>query len=72
MPMYAGSTPTTAQARKTPMGVAGCASAAAPDASTIAAPPSTIPLALPAVTPPSFLNTGGSFARVSMVVSGRM
>src|SRR5271166_2139743 len=38
---------------------------------TTAAPPSTIPLALPAVTLPFLPNAGFSLARLSMVVSGR-
>src|SRR5260370_14949783 len=38
---------------------------------TTAAPPSTIPLAFPAVTIPSFLNDGVNFSSVSIVVSGR-
>jgi hypothetical protein len=37
-----------------------------------AAPPSTIPLALPAVTVPFFENAVGSLPSASMVVSGRM
>ena len=41
------------------------------DASSTAAPPSTMPLALPAVTVPSFENAAGSFASPSSVVSGR-
>ena len=39
---------------------------------TTAAPPSTIPDALPAVTKPSFPNEGRSFASPSIVVSDRI
>ena len=47
-----------------------CAITAPADASISAAPPSTMPLALPAVTLPSFLKAGGSFASPSEVVFG--
>ena len=52
-------------------GVRPRALAASPEAMTSAAAPSTMPLALPAVTTPSFLNTVGSAASPSSVVSGR-
>ena len=42
------------------------------DARSSAAPPSTMPCALPAVTQPFLLNAAGSFASPSIVVSGRM
>ncbi len=45
--------------------------AQSPSTTISAAAPSQIPLALPAVTTPSFLKTGGSLARVSIVVCGR-
>src|SRR5574338_245335 len=46
-------------------------SASARDITTTAAPPSTMPEALPAVTVPVFPKAGFSLARPSMVVSGR-
>src|SRR5690606_32647712 len=47
-------------------------SLAQPPSTTTSAPaPSQIPDALPAVTTPSFLKTGGSLASTSIVVSGR-
>ena len=46
-------------------------SASSSGITTTAAPPSTIPLALPAVTEPFLPNAGFSFARLSIVVSGR-
>ena len=54
-------------------GVSPCSFTARSLASTSAAAPSQMPLALPAVTvpPPSFLKTGGSLANASSVVPGR-
>ena len=71
MPISAGSTPTIAQPVSRASGVRPRSRTARSDASTSAAPPSTMPEALPAVTQPFLLNTGGSLASVSMVVSGR-
>ncbi len=72
MPISVGSTPTVAHDTMRPSGFAPFAFTASSPAMTSAAAPSTMPLALPAVTTPSFLNTVGSFARISIVVSGRM
>src|SRR5213595_1857695 len=55
MPMYLGSTPATAHATRRPSGFKPCALAKSSPAITVAAAPSTIPDALPAVTSPSFL-----------------
>src|ERR1051326_6085 len=55
MPMYLGSTPATAHATRRPSGFRPCALAYSSLAITVAAPPSEIPDALPAVTSPSFL-----------------
>ena len=71
MPISVGSTPTDAHADQRPIGVRPWRDTAPADASTSAAPPSTMPLALPAVTVPSFLKTGGSLASPSSVVFGR-
>ena len=73
MPISVGSTPTSAQCvepreRREPVVLRR----AFADASSSAAPPSTMPLALPAVTQPFLLNAAGSFASPSIVVSGRM
>ncbi len=72
IPMYFGSTPATAQPTRRPSGLRPFAFATASDATTQAAAPSQMPLALPAVTRPSFLKYGASFARPSSVVFGRM
>src|ERR1041384_2038046 len=55
MPMYLGSTPATAHATRRPSGFRPCALAYSSLAITVAAPPSEMPDALPAVTSPSFL-----------------
>src|SRR5437867_1631344 len=55
IPMYLGSTPATAQATSRPSGFRPRAFAKASLATTVAAAPSAIPDALPAVTRPSFL-----------------
>ena len=73
MPMIAGSTPTVAHAGEPADRLRGRApSRPSRDARISAAPPSTMPLALPAVTVPSFENAVGSLASPSIVVSGRM
>ena len=69
--MYDGSTPTAAHATSRASGVSPLSFTAFADARISAAPPSTMPLALPAVTVPSFENAAGSFASPSSVVSGR-
>ncbi len=72
IPMYPGSTPTTAHATSRPCGFRPCDFAKASLATIVAAAPSAIPEALPAVTRPSFLKYGLRESRTSRVVSGRM
>src|SRR5688572_1005897 len=72
MPINVGSTPTVAHDTMRPSGFSPLSFTAFAPAITRAAAPSTMPLALPAVTTPSFLNTVGSLASTSIVVSGRM
>ena len=72
IPISDGSTPTVAQCVSRPIGVRPCAFTPRSDASRIAAAPSTMPEALPAVTQPFLLNAAGSFASPSIVESGRM
>ena len=62
MPMMLGSTPTVAQPTSRAIGDRPRAFAPASEARITAAPPSTMPLAFPAVTVPSFENAVGSFA----------
>ncbi len=70
--MSDGSTPTMPKPRGAPSGLSALLlDGLLADARISAAPPSTMPLALPAVTLPSFENAAGSFARPSSVVSGR-
>src|SRR5438105_5142067 len=71
IPMVLGSTPATVQDTMRPTGFNPRSLAVFSRATTTAAAPSTIPLAFPAVTMPSFLNDGGNFSRISIVVSGR-
>ena len=70
--MYLGSTPATAHATRRPSGFKPRALAKSSPAITVAAAPSTIPEALPAVTSPSFLKYGLRLSSTSSVVSGRM
>src|SRR5213592_3800241 len=72
IPMCLGSTPTTAHATSRPRGLRPCALANSSLAITVAAAPSTIPEALPAVTSPSFLKYGLRPSNTCNVVSGRM
>ena len=72
MPMMRGSTPALAQPRIRARGDSLRVRAASLDASTSAAPPSVMPDELPAVMmpgPSTSPNTGGSFRRLSIVVS---
>ncbi len=69
--MMLGSTPATAHDTIRPTGFNPRSFAIFSLVTTTAAAPSTIPLAFPAVTIPSFLNDVGSFSRISIVVSGR-
>src|SRR3954470_23031581 len=75
MPIRRGSTPALAQPRIFASGRRPRARAASADASTSAAPPSVMPDEVPAVMmpgcPSTSPNTGGSFLRVSPVVSPR-
>ena len=71
MPITAGSTPATADPRKTPSGSIASSRALSALATTTAAAPSLIPLALPAVTDPSAANAGFREASLSALVSGR-
>src|SRR5919204_320904 len=71
MPITRGSTPATALATKRPSGSTPSARAFSSLATTSAAAPSLIPLALPAVTVPSRRKAGFSVASFSAVVSGR-
>ena len=70
-PMYAGSTPATAEAMTRAIGRRPSSSAVSAEASSTAAAPSLMPEELPAVTVPSVRNTGRSWASFSGVVSGR-
>ncbi len=70
--MIEGSTPATPHETRRPIGWTPFRSAHAALARTAAAAPSPMPLALPAVTSPSFLKYGRSAASASRVVSGRM
>ncbi len=71
MPMIAGSTPSTRYPRRRAIGRTPSRSAAFPPSTTTAAAPSVIPLLLPAVTVPSDLKTGRSFASASTVTPSR-
>ena len=62
MPMISGATPAIPQLTIRPSGAVFARSRLV---TTTAAPPSTIPLAFPAVTNPSFANAGFNFARLS-------
>ena len=68
MPMMSGSHPATPHDTMRP---SGCFFALSAVVTTTIAAPSTMPLALPAVTKPSFANAGFNFASPSSVVSGR-
>uniref|UniRef100_A0A8D8QRQ7 Uncharacterized protein n=1 Tax=Cacopsylla melanoneura TaxID=428564 RepID=A0A8D8QRQ7_9HEMI len=70
IPIIEGSTPTTEYPTSLARGVRLWALTAASLAITTAPAPSQIPEADPAVTTPSFLNTGGSLPSVSSVVCG--
>ncbi len=70
-PMQLGSTPATAVPTMRASGVSRCALTAAALATPSAAAPSLMPLELPAVAVPSLANAGVSFARLSIVASGR-
>ena len=70
-PMILGSTPAMPQLTMRPSGFRLRFSASSSGITTTAAPPSTMPLALPAVTEPFLPKAGFSFARLSIVVSGR-
>ncbi len=72
IPISDGSTPTVAQWVSRPIGASPCSFTPRSDASRIAAAPSTMPDALPAVTQPFLLNAAGNFARPSIDESGRM
>ncbi len=69
IPMIRGSTPTTAEATILTIGVRLCCFIALSEATITAAAPSLSPLALPAVTVPSFLNAVLNLARASREVS---
>eukprot|EP01137_Pigoraptor_chileana_P003279 Opistho-2@43240 len=71
MPMILGSHPLTCHETRRARGLRPCCLMAASDAITMAPAPSLMPEALPAVTTPSFLKTGGSLPRDSRVVWGR-
>ena len=68
---FAGGTPATPQDTMLARGVRPRRCASSREATTSAAAPSTIPLALPAVTKPSLPKAGLSAASPSSVVSGR-
>ena len=69
--MISGGTPAVAQETIRPSGDPSRTAAVSSRATTKAAPPSTMPLAFPAVTSPSFRNAGRSRASPSRVVCGR-
>lgn len=69
-PIISGGTPTDEKATSRANGFKLCFDAADSDANKTAAAPSQMPDAEPAVTTPSFLNTGCNFARDSNVVFG--
>ena len=71
MPMISGGTPATPHATIFARGFNPRRRASSASATTSAAAPSTIPLALPAVTRPSLPKEGLRAARPSRVVSGR-
>ena len=71
MPITRGSTPATALATNAPSGSTPSSRAFSSLATTSAAAPSLIPLALPAVTVPPSRNAGFSAASFSALVSGR-
>ena len=71
IPMMAGSTPETARVCQRILGLTPNSAAFSADIITTAAAPSLILEALPAVTVPSFLNTGVSCASRSTVESSR-
>src|SRR5438045_9424682 len=71
MPMMRGGTAADANPRMRARGVKPCFFTARSDARTIAAAPSLTPEALPAVTVPGLRTIGLSFAKPSIVVSGR-
>mmetsp|Transcript_31128 Transcript_31128/g.98790 ORF Transcript_31128/g.98790 Transcript_31128/m.98790 type:complete len:201 (+) Transcript_31128:1340-1942(+) len=66
MPMVSGSQPTRFQATTRASGAMPWAAQASSEATTSEAAPSQMPEAEPAVTRPSFLNTGGSLAMAAM------
>jgi hypothetical protein len=72
MPMIRGSTPLIAHERIVASGFRPDAFARAAVVTITAAPPSTMPDALPAVTVPSLPNAARSFESASIVVSGLM
>src|SRR6266851_387209 len=72
MPMIDGSQPEMPHPSSLPMGFKPFRSAKARVARMSAPAPSQMPLAAPAWMTPSFLNTLGSLARPSTVVSGRL
>lgn len=69
-PMISGGTPTVEYATTRANGFKLCFDAADSEANRTDAAPSQIPDAEPAVTTPSFLKTGCSFANDSIVVFG--
>ena len=71
IPIIRGSTPAVAIVNKRARGVSPNLLAAASDANRRAQAPSFTPAALPAVTVPPSRNGAGSFAKPSIVVSGR-
>ena len=70
-PMSFGSTPAMPQPTIRPHGFNPRFSAFSSDMTTTAAPPSTMPLAFPAVTVPFLPKAGFNFARPSIAVCGR-
>ena len=70
-PMMEGSTPPRAPPTQVAIGLTPSSLAFSSLITTMAAAPSLIPEALPAVTMPSFLKAGFRRARVSTVVPGR-
>ena len=70
IPMISGGTPAQLQPMIRASGMRPSARARSSSIRTMAAAPSVSPLELPAVTLPPSRKTGGSFARLSIVVSG--
>ena len=70
VPMMVGSTPAVAQEAMRASGVSPRFAASEALITTMAAAPSLMPEALPAVTVPSLEKAGRSLARISIVVSG--